>query len=154
MKSKPTRLRPAVEGTGWGAVLAQKAAAGADAGEIADAVVAAWREIDAVLSPVIGPRAVAAVYHRSLFLAAREHAWLAGSADGLVAALDCAPLRAALAAQDSAAAAQAGAAHLHSFRSVLGGLIGTALCERLLDAAWARCSAGALPGPNTDAPGA
>ena len=118
--------------------LAQMAAEGAGASEIAAEVVAAWREIDAVLGPVVGRRAVAAIYHRSLYLTARQHVWLTLGSESPQPAIDATALRVALIAQRSATAALAGAAHLQRFHEVLAGLIGESLGERLLAAAWAR----------------
>lgn len=116
------------------------AAEGASATEIAAEVEAAWREIDAVIGLVIGRRAVAAIYHRSLYLTARVHTGLTAGSEVPQAAVDATPLRALLAVQGSGAAARAAVAHLQSFRDVLAGLIGASLGERLLGTAWARRS--------------
>ena len=54
----------------WPAPLADLVSDGADAEQLADAIVAMWLEIDQALHPIIGHRGVAALYNRSLHLTA------------------------------------------------------------------------------------
>ena len=119
------------------APLANRVAPDANASQIADAMVATWREIDAALAPIIGSRGVVALYKRSLSLTAAAHPWLVGTHEGVPAALDLAALKAVLAQQTSADAALGGNALLQTFYQLLGSLVGPALTERLLRSVWA-----------------
>ena len=123
---------------------------GADAGEIADAIVATWRKFDAALNPIIGHGGVAALYKRSLTLAAQAHPWLAGAHEGVQTAMDLVALKAVLAQQCSADADAGGSALLKTFYQLLTGLIGASLTEQLLSSV--RTNAFQPPSPNrTDA---
>ncbi len=112
--------------------LAHRVETGADARQIADAIVSTWREIEAALAPVPGRQAVALLYQRSLYLAADTHPWLAGSGDG--AGIPMAPdaLRPAFAQRSSADAAVAGGDLLRVFHEMLASLVGPPLAERML----------------------
>lgn len=112
--------------------LAQLAIQGADARQIARAAIQTWRAIDAALSPIVGPRGVAALYRRSLYLTHRDHPSLTSVAEGAREPGDFDSLQAALAQQTSANAAAANGALLHAFTTLLASLIGAALAERLL----------------------
>ena len=118
--------------------LVQRAAEGADAAQIADAVVATWKRIDAALAPIIGQGSVAVLYMRSLHLIDAAYPWLADmqQGDGVHVTVDLAALRAILALQDSAAAAAAGGALLQTFYELLASLVGPSLTERLLRSVW------------------
>ena len=109
---------------------------GADAVEIADAIVSTWRKVDAALNPIIGHGGVAALYKRSLSLAAQAHPWLAGAHEGVQTAMDLAALKAVLAQQCSADTAAGGGALLNTFYQLLTGLIGTSLTGQLLSSVW------------------
>jgi hypothetical protein len=122
--------------------LAHRVAPGANAAQIADAMVATWQDIDAALTPIIGRGGVAALYRRSLYLTASAHPWLAGTHDGSQTSNDMAALRSAVEQQGSADAALGGNALLQTFYSLLGSLIGTSLTERLLRSVWADSSSG------------
>ena len=121
---------------GFASALAYKAAAGADARQIAEAIAAAWQQIDTVLTPVIGQPAVVALYRRCLYLTGRVYPWLASGPEDFETAMDPAALLALLAQQSSADASTAGGAHLQAFHTMLAGLIGRSLTERLLRSAW------------------
>ena len=110
------------------------AAHDANAAQIADAMVATWHEIDAALTPIIGSKAVVALYKRSLHLTAKTHPWLAGTHEG-AQALDLAALKPVVAQQSSAEAALGSRALLQTFNQLLGSLIGPSLTERLLRSA-------------------
>lgn len=114
------------------AKLAQLSAQGANAEQIADAAVVAWRGIDAVLSPIIGQRGVAALYKRSLHLSRGDYPWLTTVAEGVLQTSDFTSLQTALARQTSANAVAANGALLHAFTELLTNLIGASLTERLL----------------------
>jgi hypothetical protein len=122
------------------AALTLRVAADADAERIAEAIVAAWHQIDRDLAPIIGSRGVAALYKRSLHLTANAHAWLArpqaGSHEGVPVAMDLDALKARLAQQDAARAAAGGEAFLRTFYDLLTTLIGPSLTGRLLHSVW------------------
>ena len=118
------------------------AAHDASAAQIADAMVATWHEIDTALAPIIGSKAVAALYKRSLHLTARTHPWLAAAHEGGQAAIDLAGLKSVVARQSDADAAHGSSALLQTFNQLLGSLIGPSLTERLLRGAWANPSSG------------
>jgi hypothetical protein len=107
-------------------------AEGIDASQVADAAVQTWRAVDAALSPIIGPRGVAALYKRSLYVACKLHPWLAAVHQDTRQPGDFDPLHAALARQPGPAAAAAHEALLQTHRDILGRLIGAPLTERLL----------------------
>jgi hypothetical protein len=106
------------------------------AAQIADAMAATWYEIDVALAPIIGSKAVVALYKRSLYLTGRTHPWLAGTHQD-ADALDLAALKPVIARQSSAEAALGSRALLQTFNQLLGSLIGPSLTERLLRSAWA-----------------
>jgi hypothetical protein len=122
--------------------LARLAAHSANAGEVADATVATWRDIDAALSPIVGKRAVAALYARSLHLTRASHPSLADVQDGVLSFDEFASLHAALARQTAPDAAAASAALLQTFTDLLTRLIGAPLTERLLRPVWHNPSSG------------
>lgn len=124
----------------WPAPLAGRVAGNADAGQIADAVVAIWLEIDQSLHPVIGHRGVAALFNRSLKLTAAAYPWLAAGHRGALAAVDSSALRAALVQRTAAEAGAGCCALFDSFHALLASLVGPALTSRLLRTAWARPS--------------
>ncbi|MBC7414803.1 MAG: hypothetical protein H7327_07720 [Herminiimonas sp.] len=114
------------------AALARRLGLNADAAEIAEAVDAIWREIDARLFSILGQRGVAALYQRCLFITARRYPWLAGTFDGVQASMNLPILRSALLQQTPTNAAAASQALLHEFEDLLGSLVGPSLSERLL----------------------
>ena len=116
--------------------LLQMTAGGADSGKIADAAVAAWRDIDAALSPIIGDRGTAALFTRCLYLMRTDYPWLA-DAHASTSPLGALPgLRAAFSAQTGVTAASANGALLHTFFDLVTHLIGGSLAERLLKTVW------------------
>ena len=104
--------------------------------QIAAACGALWLELDAALSPIIGPRGVAALIQRSLHLASAVHPWLSARQPGGPATLDAAALVSLLAQRSSDDAAAAAETFLQTFHGLLTSLIGGSLTERLLRAAW------------------
>ena len=115
------------------APLAYRVHAGADAAQIASAVIGLWNEIDDALTPIIGSGGVVALYQRSLHLSAASHPWLTVKANGG----DPVNLQTLLARQSAAEAAAGGSAFLHTFHSLLVSLVGPSLTERLLRPVWA-----------------
>lgn len=127
-----------LDGRRWPAPLTDRVASDASAAQLADAIAALWREIDAALHPVIGHRGVAALYHRSLTLTAPVHPWLASlQLPAMPASVDAAALQAVLAQRTSAEAAAASMALFDTFRALLASLVGAALTDRLLHTVWA-----------------
>lgn len=130
------------------APLAHRVGQAADAAQIAAAVFAIWEEIDDALTPILGPRGVAALYQRSLHLAAVAYPGLAARDESDPPAVGPAALKAALARRGSTAAAIAGNAFLQTFHDLLASLIGPSLSGRLLRAAWEN-SSGTPPAQDT-----
>lgn len=119
------------------APLAHRVGAGADAAQLAAAVFAIWAELDDALTPILGPRGVAALYQRSLHLAAQAHPWLAAPNEDDPPAVGPAALQSALSRQSSGAAAAGGSAFLQTFHELLASLVGHSLTVRLLRSVWA-----------------
>jgi hypothetical protein len=113
-------------------VLLRRAGDPGDPTRIAAAVLDVWNDIEAVLSPLIGARGSAALYQRSLHLAARRSSCLAPLQGGLHDPVDLARLRATLAACTSVDAVAGGAALLQTFCDVLADMLGAAFADRLL----------------------
>jgi hypothetical protein len=124
------------------ASLAHRAGVKATAIQIADAVAAAWQAIDAALTPIVGPRGVAALYQRSLHLNRLTHTCLGPVAEAVQTSLDPAPLQSALAQQAAGDAAAIGAAVFQTFYELLTTLVGPSLTERLLRSVWAHFLSG------------
>lgn len=114
----------------------------ANAAQIASALIATWQEIEAALTPIIGPRGVVGLYRRSLHLTGHAYPWLADAKEGVKAAIDLAVLESAITQQSSAAAAAGSAALLQTFDGLLASLIGVSLAERLLRSVWTNSSGG------------
>lgn len=112
----------------------------ADSAQTADAFVATWRDIDAVLVPIIGKRGLAALYQRSVHVTAQAHPWLSVADDVAPAAADFSKLTPLL-CQQSAAAAMAGATTLFTtFHDLLSSVVGPSLTERLMRPVWVATS--------------
>ncbi len=119
------------------AALTSRLPADASAAQVADASQALWLEIDQALHPIIGRRGVAALYSRSLQVAAASFACLEVSASASAGAtLDPAPLRTTLAQQDTHIATEASLATLQALQRLLCSLVGLPLTERLLLPVW------------------
>jgi hypothetical protein len=111
--------------------LARQVETGADARQIAEALISTWGEIEGALSPVLGPRAVALLYQRSICLAAGSRPWLAPICES-GRALEPEALRSAFAPQSTDTAAAGGHELLQAFHATLVSLVGQPLTERLL----------------------
>ncbi len=120
------------------ATLAIRTRNGIGEGRIASCVVALCAEIGAALTPIIGPRGVAALYKRSVFLSAQAHPALLGLQEKVNAEMDLSPLMAALATLDEAEATLVGGALLIAFYELISSLVGPSLTERLLRSLWDR----------------
>lgn len=117
--------------------LAQRAAAGADVAQIADAIVSIWQQVNVALSPIIGQGSVAVLYMRSLHLINSTHPWLEGEHGELHTSMDLPTLRARLLQQSSQEAATTGGVLFQTFHELLASLIGPSLTEQLLRSVWA-----------------
>jgi hypothetical protein len=122
--------------------LAHRVGQGADAAQIADAIVSAWQQIDVALNPIVGQRGVVMLYKRSLHLTGPAHPWLMGVHEGVQTAIDLAALKSVLSQQSNAHAAAGGGDLLQTFHELLASLIGPLLTERLLRPVWASFSTG------------
>jgi hypothetical protein len=114
---------------------AQLIAQGADAAQIAEKSVCAWRAVESALSPIIGQRAVAALYKRSVALVHADYPWLMSHETGSLRSRQSDEfdlLRTILSQQTSSDAMAAHWALLRTFRNLLANLIGESLTERLL----------------------
>jgi hypothetical protein len=114
------------------ATIADLAAINADAERVAEVAASTWREIYAVLSPVIGPGGVAALYQRAQHLIRGPYPWLATVREDPLLPGEFAALQRVLSQQTSAQIAAANGALLQSFSDLLTNLIGVSLTERLL----------------------
>jgi hypothetical protein len=114
------------------ATIADLAAVTTDAERIAAVAASTWHEIHEVLSPVIGPGGVAALYQRALYMTRPAYPSLALAQEDPLRAGDFAALRLALAEQTAEQIAAANGALLDAFCDLLGNLIGISLTERLL----------------------
>ena len=104
---------------------------------IAGELVRLVQDIAAVLTPILGPRGVAALYQRALHVTRGRHAWVAGPVEVAQPIIDLVKLRAEFARQDRDEGAAAATALLQAFHDLLASLIGRPLAERLLDPVWA-----------------
>jgi hypothetical protein len=104
---------------------------------IAEATIEPWPAVAARLEPIIGVRGVDVLYGRALQQTAMVFPWLVTSEKcGNSAALP-AGLKARLAGQEPAIAAEASLALRFAFTELLATLIGTSLTQRLLGPVWA-----------------
>lgn len=108
------------------------------AAETAAAVAALCEEIGQALAPIVGQGGVAALYKRSLFLAAHEHPVLSDLHAEVQTAMDVSQLKARLTSLSDSDVARVGTALLLSFYALLASLVGSSLTERLLRSLWAR----------------
>jgi hypothetical protein len=130
------------------ATIADLAAINADAQRIAEVAASTWREIYSVLSPVIGPGGVTALYQRSLYMTRAAHPCLAAVRDDALRPGEFVALQQVLSQQTAAHVAAANGALLQTFCDLLGNLISVSLSERLLRSVRNLPSGPAtLPGP-------
>ena len=117
------------------AVLARRVSSCADAAEVADAAIAIWQDFATELHSIIGRQGVVALFNRSIALTARTYPWLSNSRAPDDHSVDINGLQAAIAQQSSEAAIAGSGELLQTFYDLLQSLIGTGLCEQLLDSA-------------------
>ena len=96
------------------------------------------KDIGIALTPIVGPRGVAALYKRSLFLTSHQYPVLSGLHEGIQTTMDLSRLTTTLASLSEAEANTVGAALLQSFYELLSSLVGLSLTERLLSSLWDR----------------
>lgn len=124
-------------------ILADKVAQGEGAASVAEAVTQAWQQADAVLTPLIGQRGVAALYQRSVHVTANTTPWLAVCYQGIQHEMQLDLLKRTLERQSSADAATASTELFRTFHDLLVSLIGPSLTARLLQSVWTSSSSGA-----------
>lgn len=107
----------------------------ASSAQIAEAIDEIWREIDSVLTPILGHQGVVALHNRSLHLTSLLHPCLNGLHEGMHAEMDLAALNAVL-AQRCDLTSDIGDDLLQMFYELLASLVGHSLTERLLRPVW------------------
>ncbi len=116
--------------------LAHRAGDAPDASTVVEATASTWRQVAALLTPVIGERGVDVIFKRALSLMSKAFPWLDfGEENGDSAAL-LESLRLQLAGRDTATAAEAGCTLIVTFIEILTTLIGESLTERLVSPVW------------------
>ena len=105
---------------------------GADARRVLDAALWTWSDLEAVLSPLIGQRGVAAIFKRSLHLTCADYPWLGAVQVGGNRSVRFVSLRTELSQQTASNAAAANNALLRTFCHLVASLLGESLQERLL----------------------
>jgi len=118
------------------ASLTHRVGPNADIASVAEAITSILRDMDAVLTPILGQQGVAALYRRSLHLCAANHPRLAGTYDSVQASLDLTALKSVLVEQSAADALFFGEVLLSTFYQLLTTLIGPSLTARLLRGVW------------------
>jgi hypothetical protein len=89
-------------------------------------------QMRAVLTPILGPQAVAALYRRCLHLCAATHPCFESLCETEETAMNTLAFKTMLAQQSSAEARRRGDALVTTFHTLLASLIGPALTEQLL----------------------
>ena len=139
MKAMPEvgdRATPMHSSDELAAWLLRAAGTGVGVEGVVASIIATCQDIDGALTPIIGPRGVAALFHRSLHLAGQSQPLLASIHTDTPTVMDLGALKLQLAGQTPTDAAAAGACLLHTFHELLGTLIGASLTERLLRSVW------------------
>lgn len=117
----------------------------ADISQVADAIISMCDDINTALTPIIGPKGVAALYRRSLLLCSSAHPPFADAFNTLVAGMDLDTFRALLLTLDAAHAASLSEQLLTTFYELLATLIGRSLAARLLLDVWGHSLSGPAP---------
>jgi hypothetical protein len=94
-----------------------------------------WYDFSTALQSIIGRQGVVALFNRSMALTARTYPWLSSSRAADDHSVDTNGLQAAIALQSSEAAIAGSSKLLQTFYDLLESLIGTGLCEQLLNSA-------------------
>lgn len=114
------------------AALASRLGQSTDPTFVAASVVSLWRDMERVLSPIIGVRGVAALYGRTIFVTSRMHSWLGNAPEGVQSSMDLDSLHTAISAQPRAVGIEGGSALFSTFRELLVSMVGAVLTEQLL----------------------
>ncbi|MET0776837.1 MAG: hypothetical protein ABWZ65_15330 [Pseudomonas mandelii] len=118
------------------ASLAHRVGPDADIARIAQAIISTLRDMEVVLTPIIGQQGVAALYRRSLHLCASAHPRLASTRDKVPAGMDLTALKSVIVEQSDVDALFFGEVLLTTFYELLTTLIGPSLTARLLRGMW------------------
>lgn len=117
-------------------VLKIRAGTSPDASMVAAATLNIWRQMAALLAPIIGTRGVEVLFNRSLQLTGRTFPRLVIIGDNGDNSVLLANLKENLAASSTKDAMEAGHALLVTFTELLSTLIGDSLTKRLLSPVW------------------
>lgn len=118
------------------ASLAHRVGSNADTATVAQAIASILQDMDAALTPIIGPQGVVALYRRSLHLCAANHPCLADICARVPVALELTRLKSALVEQNHTDVLFFGEQLLTTFYQLLTTLIGFSLTARLLSGVW------------------
>lgn len=118
------------------ACLAHRAKGCAEVSQVAEAITSMFENIDTALTPIIGPKGVAALHRRTLHLCITQHPSFADSYRMLVVGMDLKELKALLTEQSRADALFFSEEILKTFYELLATLIGRSLAARLLLDVW------------------
>jgi hypothetical protein len=108
----------------------------AELSEVAEAITSMFEDINTSLTPIIGPKGVAALHRRSLHLYISKHPLAGDNYKMLVVGMDLQQLKALLAEESIADALLFGQEVLNTFHALLATLIGPSLAARLLLDVW------------------
>ena len=111
---------------------AEEIRADASPDQLARSIATACKGIEASLTPIIGKRGLAALFHRGLHVTGQAHPWLAEVIARNETAMDVDALSTLLARQTNAEAAACGLLLLKTLTDLLVSLVGASLTERLL----------------------
>jgi hypothetical protein len=124
------------------ACVAHRVNGSADVSQVAEAMTSMFEDINNALTPIIGPKGVAALHRRSLHLCITKHPPLGDHYTMLVVGMDLKQLKALLAEQSRADALFFSEEMLKTFYELLASLIGQPLAARLLLDVWEQSSSG------------
>ena len=117
--------------------LAHRAGDVPDASAVSEATASAWRQVDALLTPLIGANGVDVIFRRALSLTSKVFPWLAiGEEHGDSSAL-LVSLKVQLAGRDTATVTEVACTLMVTFIELLSTLIGESLTERIVSSIWA-----------------
>jgi hypothetical protein len=122
----------AVEDGGLAASLARQLREISDSGEAAALIVATIASLCRSLNPSIGKFGTAALFARSVRLAALGHPWMRSLQDGGAVAPDLAALKSLMQEQDVRETCKCGHSILRSFSHLLSGMIGLRVSGEML----------------------
>ncbi|WP_237749276.1 hypothetical protein [Pseudomonas rhizosphaerae] len=126
------------------AALAYRVGSLVDRSQVASAIISMFEDINAALTPIIGPKGVAALYRRSLFLCMSTHPIYADRYKGLAVAMNLTEFRSILSEQEKTDAVCFSEQLLKTFYELLATLIGRSLAARLLLDVWGNFLSGSV----------